>query len=216
MGWVSYKNKKYRVLKEYTILCLSTIVLIVVMLIMPLLKADYNLTRLYLQGLIILSPVLVFGTERILISLKDKVDIIIACFIVVFFLNSSGVIAYSTSGIPQVMYSNNSRDYFLYYSTGGDVAAAQWLGSRQTSLTVYADQLASLKLMSYGGITNVQDEIYPSTITKYSYVYASSTNMKGFNLHYGNNGLFEYNFPINFLNSYKDTIYSNQNSKIYR
>ncbi len=130
------------------------------MLVLPLLKTDYNLPRLWLQALIIFSPLVVFGGIKLLTKFPKFKFQLIAILVAVFLLYSSGVIPYVTTGTASAMFSNNSNDYYLYYTTKGEVLAAQWLGSQHTNLPIYSDQLASLKLLAYGNVTNTQEYIY--------------------------------------------------------
>jgi uncharacterized membrane protein len=215
LGYMTFNNKKATKRRDYIVLSLASMILIGVMLVLPLLKVNYNLTRLWLQALIIFASLIAFGGYKVLSKFHRSRYLILALSAAVFLLYSAGLMSYVAGDTAQAMFSNNSNDYNLYYTTTGEVLSAQWLSASHLNLPVYADQLASLRLSAYGGIQNTVDHVYPSTITKDSYVYESQSNINGMELVKYKNGLLEFTFPKQFLQQEKNNVYDNQTSMIY-
>jgi uncharacterized membrane protein len=212
---MTLRKKRDSLLKEYALLSIASLLLLAVMLVLPLLKGDYNLTRLWLQALIIFSPLVAFAGYKMLYKLRRINLPIVASLFSIFFLYSSGLITYATSGVAQAMYSNESSDYYMYYTTKGETLSARWMSLHANGTPIYADQLASLKLAAFGNIEHARQDVYPSTITTTSMVYEDETNLDGVNLHYSNNSLLRYLYPNKFISSQKDELYSNNSSEVY-
>jgi len=214
----SIRNKKENSLSSYGLLSLASMMLIALMLILPLLKTDYNITRLWLQALVVFAPLIVLGGLSALNKLPRVRYQILAILSAIFLAGSSGLLTYASTGSAQSMFKNYSGDYDHYFTTTGETLAAGWLSHNKSTNPVYADQLASLKLMSYGGITYTHTALYPSTITTNSYVYLSRTNLNGITFVSPNSQgdpLLTYKFSTQFLQSYKDKVYTDGDSQIY-
>lgn len=216
IGFSTLRTKEQKsTLRNYSLLASASMILLAIMLILPLLKTDYNLTRLWLQALIVFSPLIIVGGEMLLSKLPRLKFQVLAVLSAVFLLYTAGVTQYATTGNAPAMFSNNSGDYTLYYTTDGEALSTIWLNDLHTQLPIFADQLASLKLTSQGGVINPQNYVYPSTITKDSYVYTDQSNISGVELNKYKNGLLQFRFPNNFLQEQKNAVYANNNSVIY-
>ena len=212
---MSMRAKKKDQLKNYSLLALASIILLVVMIVLPQLKVNYNLTRLWLQALIVFAPLVAFAGSRLVSKITRYHYLFMAALTSVFMLYSAGVIFYITNGVGQAMFTNKSSDFYMYNTTSGEVYAAIWLGANRSSSPVYADALASLKLSAYGDIIRTQTYVYPSTITLNSFIYASQANLRGVEFHKYKDGLLKFDYPKQYLQDTKDVVYANQNSHIF-
>ena len=195
-----------------------SIPIIIFFIIFPY-QFHYNLSRVYLQSLTVLClPAIIGGLTAFSFISKVRKQIVGIIF-VLFFLFSTGFIFQLFGGGTTFMHLNNYGDEFdRRYTHESEIASAKWLSlNMQRSALVYADQLANLRLISFGNANGVKYEIFPFTIDKNAYVYLSYTNLnerKAFINYTGD--LLSYNYPVNFLNDNKNLLYNNGGSGIYK
>jgi uncharacterized membrane protein len=218
------KNRDISNLKNsignYILISISTLPLIVLFLFLPSVQTEYNLTRMYLQGLLSFSFLTVLGGCYLLYKLRlNKINyFILGLTLILFFLSSTGLVSQLIGGNPLLTLNNFGEEYDNCYTTQLDVKSAEWLANkREGNSMIYADVLAGLRLTSYAYIIDYTFDILPSTIDTRSYVYLSQTNVeKGKVYKIYNIGLLAYDTPIEFLNSNKNLIYNNGGSEVYK
>jgi len=216
-----FKKKDTNSNVNYLLISMSSIPLIILILFLPYIKYQYNLTRLFLQILILLASLSIFGFVYIFSKLKLSriTNIILLSMLILYFLYSSEYLTQIIGGIPSVQLNNFGDGYDRYMVTKTDKDSAIWLSTNITkNNTIYADDLASLRLISFGNITNYSSDILPSTITKSSYVYLDNTNVKDYKVYkrYKVENFLIYSLPITFLDSNKNLIYNNGGSEIFK
>jgi len=200
-------------------LTLVSISLLALMLLHPTLSLHYNISRLYLQLLIILAIFATFGGLLFFSFLKKDIKKIYAVgiFFSTIFLLYTGFIPQFIGG-PAFMHLNNyGEDYDKYYTHDTEKTAAIWLGkNRDIKSPVFADAEANLRLQStlYFNANNV---IIPSVIPKNAYVYAGYANVIQKRADASLDGTpLIYNYPIGFLSTNKNIVYNNGGSAIYK
>lgn len=205
---------------NYILISASILPLMALIVILHLIQTEYNLSRFYLQGLISFSFMTIIGGKCLLTKLRltKVIDISLALILLVFFFSTTGLIIQFVGGEPQVNLNNFGEEYDRYYITQSETSGANWLKNNYNKKDiVYADEMAFLRLTSFGLMTKFNPNILPSTITKNSYVYLSSTNIfkgkvyKRFDIDF-----LSYNSPVNFIAKNKDLIYNNGGSKIFK
>lgn len=204
---------------DFVILAVSTIPLVASIVFLPIIKVGYNIERLHLQALILLAFPTVYAGQKILSFIRKPLIILTVMFCFMFF-GTTGFI-YQIIGGKAVEHLNNfGEGYDKYYEMDTELFAAKWLETNKlTSAPVFADQTANLRLLSGTAIDTriVHTDLLPSTISRDAYVYLSHSNyIGGKAFHSFNTGMLVYAYPIDFLNKYKDLIYSNKNSIIYK
>lgn len=218
------KNRDINNLKNcignYILISISTVPLIGLFLFLPSLQAHYNLTRMYLQGLLFFSFLTVLGGCYLFYKLRlDKIGyFILGLTLILFFLSSTGLVSQIIGGNPLLPLNNFGEEYNSFYTTQLDVKSAIWLANkREDNRMIYADEIAGLRLISSAYINDYIFDILPSTIDTRSYVYLSQTNVeKGKVYKRYNIGFLAYDTPIEFLNSNKNLIYNNGGSEVFK
>lgn len=202
---------------EITLLCTSAFLLMLIVLFTPYIQEKYNLSRLYIQLLMILAiPSLIglwYAARR---SARYGVPLIGLAIVVVLIL-STGLLDQATGGALRVTMTDPNGRFDTFYVYETEIAAARWLAAnRDGELPVFADDIAGLRLQSYTSI-NPTSAVFPATVTRNGYVYlirANTYRKHGF-INYKNLPLV-YNYPNAFLNSNKDLIYNNGQAEVYK
>ncbi|MCD4770899.1 DUF2206 domain-containing protein [archaeon] len=208
---------------EYKMLSMVLMFMLFLVLLLPTASSYYNPIRLYQQILIMVSIAEIIGiiTFFKIIKVKPKALVIVGFFIF-YFLFYSGFMQELTGGnsltADSYALNSNSDYYYFYYSHNSEVDSAIWLSQNRDSSMIFADEVASLRLYSFGGMRGFKFDVIPQTIEKKSYVYLDVRNKfkeeayKRYLSKYG----FRYNFPTDFLNENKNLIYSNDESDIFK
>ena len=147
----------------------------------------------------------------------SKRDLIITIFLVVFFLQSSGLINQYLGGVPYLNLNNYGDGYNKYYTLTSEIDAARWLERNRDAVEIYADEIASLNLSAYANLVDIRYDVFPSTITKSSYIYLSNINVNSaISFVSYNIDFITYKTPIEFISDNKNLIYNNGSSQIYK
>jgi len=218
------KNRDISNLKNsignYILISISTLPLIALFLFLPSVQTQYNLTRMYLQGLLSFSFLTALGGCYLLYKLRlNKISyFILGLTLILFFLSSTGLVSQLIGGNPVIPLNNFGEEYDMFYTTQLDVKSAEWLANkREDNSMIYADEVAGLRLTSSAYISDYTFDILPSTIDTRSYVYLSQTNVKKEKVYKRYNiGFLVYDTPIEFLNSSKNLIYNNSGSEVFK
>ena len=209
---------------DYLTLSLGSGLFIVTQLVIPFLSEAYGLLRAFQQALMLFGMFLVSGTFAVakifrnIKPLRMAVPVIIALG---FFLSSTGVMSELLGGYQAQLHLNNSGTYFdEYYMHAQELAADHWLVNtvikKDPHASVQTDLDTSIRLDSATGYQS-QNDIMPNQIETYSYVllgYNDTVNRQAYISYDGNT--IAYNYPIQFLNTNKNLIYSNGSSEVYR
>ena len=203
---------------DFIFLNVGAYILIVLMLLIPYLQTYYNLTRLYLQMFLILGILAVIGGTIALKYLSKYQTMIIAAMAVVMFLSLTGALDQLTGGDARITLDQPPSTLEEPYVYDTEVAGAQWLAAhRSPNAPIQTDDVANLRLQSFGDIALSNSAIFPQTIERNSYVYLISANItsgEAFYQYAGN--VLVYNYPLDFLNTEKNLLYNDGGSRIYR
>lgn len=211
--------KKSSIDVEYITISLISTFFIFAIIFVPLASSNYNLSRLYLQALVLLCLPAILGALLVLKFFKKSKYFILSMIFIIFFLFHTGFIFQVIGGNVAFMHLNNfGEECDRFYTHEAEVKSARWLSSnRKREDLVYADEVANLRLSSFAKIDWVIYDILPSTIDRNAYVYLSRTNMiveKAFKKH--GIDLISYNYPLEFLNKNKNLIYNNGGSEVFK
>jgi uncharacterized membrane protein len=203
---------------DFIILNIGAFILIGSMIIFPNLQQYYGLTRLYLQIFFALSTVAVMGGLIVTNYFPRYQSAILAVLTIFLFLSLNSYLDQFAGGQARITLNQPPGNDDSYYIYDTEIASARWLSINHVpNAPIQADDVAYLRLQSFGDITSGSSAIFPSTIEPNSYVYLDKINTTediGFNLFKGN--LLTYNEPLDFLNSAKNLIYNNGESRIYK
>jgi len=216
---LSLKRSKKSV--EFTIYTLVSVLIVGFILIVPYISISYNFERLFQQNLVFLSLPAVIGFSVIFKNkLLNKFTIFIVIVFIANYLQTSGVVDYLLFKKTNVSLSNTGEEYDRYYTQETEVASLKWLGKNYTPTEyIYIDRYANLKAISQTDIKpeRLLGKVIPPNITIGSYVYSSYSNtVKQKVFVEFNNNVITYNYPTEFLEANKNTIYSNGQTQIYK
>jgi len=200
------------------LLTLSFLPLVAAVLFLPGIKEAYNVTRLHLQSLFLLGLPTIVGLYLCTKTMRITHPFFAPACVGVYFLVTSGLFYQIVGGEPFEHLNNFGNSYEKFYVTDGEAQAASWLGTHGNDRDlIQADIVANSRLYSYGHINSAIYDIFPSTIDQNAYVYLSSTNLLKKRAFYAYNVDFlSYTYPVDFLDSQKNLIYSNKFSRIYK
>lgn len=214
--FIKYFYKK-KIPREYIILCIISVIEIVVLMYIPTLSLQYNLSRLYLQLLFYLSLGAILLINFILIPIKKINNTILLTSIVLLFLYLTGVFNQIIGGEAKFYLHNYGADYDKFYVHKSELASSEWVKAHIGSNSLmYMDREAHIKMNRIFN-RGFNPDVLPALIYKDAYVYSSYMNHITGHMYVNNGGVDLFmNFPTNFLNNNKDVIYSNGESVIYK
>lgn len=209
-----------RVDKDLILLSVISTGLLLLITFHPSLGEKYNISRIYLQLLCFLSFSLVTGLSSLLFLLSRKIRVVInTSILLLMILFLQGSLVPILGGIPILQFYSIGSDFEKFYIFSGELSSATWLGqNRDFSSTVYGDYLTSLRLQRSAHLFP-NTTIVPAVIVNNgkSYVYTSATNkLFGKALVTFDSKSITYTYPNTLLQNYKDEVYSNSYSSIFK
>ncbi|BEP13638.1 hypothetical protein acdb102_19490 [Acidothermaceae bacterium B102] len=202
---------------EMALLGASSFGLILLVLFLPFLQENYNITRLFLQLLVVLAVPTVIGFWRVIPVRGRSRVAVIGVTVAFIFASRCGLIDQVTGGQLRITMTQPKGTFDTFYVHQDEVYAAQWLSSnREPNVPVYADSVAALRLESFGHLDS-EDQIFPATIPVSSYVYLieANTGRKHAFVQFGN-VTYSYAYPLSFLQRTKDLVFSDGTSEVFR
>lgn len=179
---IKFKYYKNKIDLSFIVGICSFILLLILFIVLPLVSKLYGAPRLFLQSLIFLAPVFVFGSDEIAkLVRKPKISYAILFVLLIFLFSCSTYLQYHFYGIPYSPYYESNgylhNEYFIYDQ---EVIAAKWLDNYDVKdLKIYTDAIGHQRLM-LGGISfnNINPQFYldNKTIEK-GYIYQWNTNV---------------------------------------
>lgn len=204
---------------QFLIMCLAGSVLVALVMFHPTLSARYNLSRLYLHMLFLLSLPALSGMSLLFEKLRIKYGwYILAGSLGIVYFFYSGLSAFITGGETMMHLFNSGHDYDKFYTHQADIDAALWLrDNRDPNLLIHADVYGFLQLKSTADIQYISTVLAPQAFGKNAYVYARTTNILGdkVNSSFDGNDI-TYRFPRQFLDQQKNAVYSTGPTMIFQ
>ncbi len=218
-AYFAYQTYKSRSSNDYSISIITSIgiFLVSLMVAIPFLQIHYNLTRLYLQVFLTLSifAIILMNYLQQKYHFSSKWLVFTIAF---FFMFQTGFIDQFTGGYKRITLNSAPADHYLYLINTSEVYSARWLKKiKKPNEVIQADNMANLRLQSFADSNSNNTKIFPLSMKKDTFVYMITVNLvdnMAF-LQYQNQTI-KYEYPIDFINSNKNLIYSNQGSRIYR
>ncbi len=219
------RSTRFRMKREPYLFAVATLLALVAEVIVPVVSEDYGILRAFMQGLLIFSPVLAYGSivifSRLGLRWAQRLAIALALFL---FVNLTGLIPQLLGGYDQVLSLDNAGLYYnIYYPHTQEIVAITWLRRHipariQTSVQseVVTDEFEFQRLKIYDGV-NVLNDIYPTLLRKKSYVYLSWSTVRDdlATVSYKGN-LVTYRYPTSYLLHTKDLLFADGGAEIFR
>ena len=199
--------------------------MIVLITVLPSIAADYGVLRAFQQGLLFFGPIIVAGSMTIFAPIGRARARIAACLV------SLGVFLATSTLVPQLLGNNaaelnlnNSGYYYgLYYMTPQEAASETWLDEQPNVLDYPIQASWDVRKFFLTGPTVVSDEgisdEYPALVYQHSWVILGNstvTSDTAYSYEPSTGNTIEYNYPTELLNDYKDLVYTDGGSVIYK
>lgn len=208
-------------LAEIASIGLGTLALLAVLRLSATISTLYNAPRGQVQG----APILSVGLALVcswLFARRHHLGSVFAAGAMLamslLLFSDSGLAAYALDGSGAAQLVNFGEDYQRYYFTRADVASAHWLVTHtKPGEVVYADVYGALQIFEYAHLRGLVTAVLPQVIEPGSYVYATSTNL-GYHTArsvVGNDSAL-FRFPLSFLSSVKNAVYSTGTTEVFR
>ena len=222
---------------EYILLAFGSLCMLIAIIILPVLSAEYGLLRAFQQSLLFLGVFIVIGNLIFLSKAGTKIALSCsAALAILFMLSSTGVFTQALGGYEAQLHLNNAGTYYdLYYMHRGDIVGTSWLLQEMHARGIYGYQsglavdvtsfLSPAPLEGGASLTgrdltdgvDVFKNIYPSLVRTRSYVLVGEATLKHERaMVIYNSDVLAYQYPLNFLDENKDLLYSNGSVGVYR
>ncbi|HSW81070.1 MAG TPA: DUF2206 domain-containing protein [Candidatus Saccharimonas sp.] len=219
------KRFNNKLTSELRSLHIGAVLLMGGMIALPVLLADYDLSRMLQQLLLFAGIAVVLGSMYVIPKIKERLRISIACAaVLIMFTTMTGVFTAFLGGYqPQLHLFNSGIYYDLYYTHKQETLGADWLNgvlhkARTEELqtdSVFVDRYTSFKVQE-AVQQDLLNDVYPGLVRKNAYVFLGyATVSKQQATVYYNGKLISYSYPIQFLDDNKNLIYNNGGSRVY-
>jgi uncharacterized membrane protein len=212
--FVRYRRKTLKQPTYYYALVVACIALLGCMILFPQLSADYSVTRLFQQTLVIIALPMVFALLWILSRVKKIRYNVAALVFGLMFLHLSGFVPQLIGGYPPQMALNNDGIYHdIYYDHKGEVVSSRWLAARDDGQIIAADPYAKMQFPNY---PLQKERVFNplKTDDRESYLFHDYANVqKGVYTSFIGGDVIQYTYDDN--HERRPLFYSNPVSKVY-
>jgi uncharacterized membrane protein len=218
------RNLNRRVSREFFYLCISALVMLGLITVLPDLSVEYGVLRVFQTELIVLAPVMVIGSVTLCRLVGDAWSLRIATWICIFFFVSTvGLLPQLTGGYGAQLNLNNSGTYYdVYYMHPQEVAAVAWLYGKPGTLPAgiqvddNSDRFAFTAPSEVTGSQYLIDD-YPTTIQRSSWVILDYSIVESDRATaFVDGDLISYKYPTGLLQRTKNLVYNNGKTLIYQ
>jgi uncharacterized membrane protein len=214
-------NKKFFEL-DYVILCLLSLFIILMIIILPFASIVYDLSRTFQQVLVFLALPAVLGALLCFWFLKPNYKyVVVAILFGIYFLFYSGLASQILIGGTADAHLNNvGNNYDQIYVHDSEIIAATWLinyGDKKTTVMASPDAVLRLNLVMSDLKNPVKKTVLPQVISKNSYVYYVEANkLREIMTINPKSTLIPVNYPFQIISNYKNIVYDNGYSGVFR
>lgn len=221
-----YKDSNFSV--EYISMMLVFLAIILSMIALPYVSTGYSITKLYLQALVLLAPMIIIGSKTISKYIYPRSTSLIILLILIPQFICGTYLVYQVFGVPySYAFNSEGYKYDMTYVHDQEVAASQWLGNYDNpELRIYTDCYGFKRLIGHGcgdmwrgAFKYDQESVFAENKSmRKGYIYLRYQNVvdgilipkqSGIPFHQDIHNTSEYHI---FLN---DMIYSNGGAEIY-
>ncbi|MFW5703290.1 MAG: DUF2206 domain-containing protein [Patescibacteria group bacterium] len=217
LTWRFFRKKVHTLFYFLSIISLGMVYLSIVM---PYISVGYNIGRVYIQSLVMLSFVAILGLTFYLKTKPVWYYIVSSSYISIHFLVFTGALYGLIGGSqPQIQFSNQGLDYKTFYLHKEEIAAVEWIPYMKEGTRLYTDQ------QSINKIKVTRDDLtvfyiplmIPEKIAQDEYIFLTMTgNNLGIGFTWLGATIIGYQLPVTFIDENKNLIYSNGGATIYQ
>jgi uncharacterized membrane protein len=219
------RRARLKMTREPYLFAVGTLVVLVAEVVAPVVSENYGILRAFMQGLLILSPLLAFGSyvlfRRLGTRLAGALSMVLA---LCSFALLSGLVPQLVGGEqPSLALANSGLYYDIYYPHTQEIAAISWLRrhtSNRAATSVQAevetDKFEFQRLRIYSGVDPIND-IFPTLLRQRSFVFLGYTTVTSdlAGISYKGN-LVMYRYPTSFLLHWKDLLFNDGGAEVFR
>lgn len=215
----AYKNYNGKVLMSTfyavaAVLLLSSIVL-------PVVSVSYNIGRVYIQTLVVLSIAFSLGLIWITSIVKPVKLPLIALYMAIHIIVFTGALYDLVGGVaPAIQFRNKGQQYQTLYTHTSELASSKWVSQYTTKdAPILPDSYNRNKVLQHNYEYHVL--VFPiltaQLIPENAYIYFGHANTVDDISHgYFRSTPIGYRTPETFLELYKNRVYTNGYSEIYK
>jgi uncharacterized membrane protein len=206
---------------EYKNFVLTSILFLGAIVAIPYVSQGYNFDRMYMHTMFLLAPVIItggiYGFEKVTRNKTVLPYFLVTIILVGLYWFSYGLVWQLTGGKAVVWLNNTGFYYDIAYTHKTEVASAEWLAERYDTRRVYTSSTGRNILWAYGQIDNTNSDVFPASLDKSSYVYATYPNViDKINYFFYRGSHLGYEYPYEYINNQKNKVYSNGESEVYQ
>jgi uncharacterized membrane protein len=219
-----YRKHRQNIGHEFFCLCVGSIVMVAVITVLPSLSAEYGVLRAFQEALILIAPVLVVGSAIVFRPLgRQRAPRIVTAVCLLLFASTTGLMPQLLGGYPAQLTLNNTGQYYqIYYTHPQESAAVSWLADKPgadpdgVQAENFTDRFAFTSPSTITGQQYIAD-IYPTLVRRAGWVILGYSNAHAGQASVFYDGdLITYTYPLGFLSTTKNLVYTNGGSEIYR
>lgn len=214
-------RKRFKTPAEFAYLAASSVVMLGLWVLLPVLSVDYGLLRAFQQGLLLLAVFLAVGIMALVPRSSSRGGFAVATGIaLLFFASATGVITQALGGYGPQLHLNNAGAYYSLYETQPqEVSAISWLNHQDTGtgqVPVQVDVFTFLEVQSYAKVPLDNTGILPVQILRNAYVLVAPSDLSGGPSLIQSGNIVTYTEPLGFLNTTKNLVYNDGTTRVYR
>lgn len=144
---IKYKRSMFD--KEYILITLLCMILLICLIIIPFLSKGYGAGRLYQQLLILLAPMFIIGGKFALKYFQQKICYIVILTVLILQFFSATYIIHQITGVPiSIILNKKGYMHAEAYIYDQEVIGAEWLNRHKTeNFEIYSDFGGSSRLL---------------------------------------------------------------------
>jgi uncharacterized membrane protein len=191
--------------------------------LVPNLSVDYGALRAFQQTMLVVAPVMAAGLWMLLRPFGRHSARLFVAVPLVLLLLLTGMLPAFIGGQQQRIALGSSGPYYdRFYATDSDVSAVSWLTSVDhedlSNQRVIANRNVDVRMLAAtGNRAPVSDRMFPTLLTKDSYVFVDGQiTQEGVSTVFYSGDLLTYVYPRHDLGSRLNLVYSSPRARIYR
>jgi uncharacterized membrane protein len=215
------RRKTPVLMRQVGLLGLAAVVILTAIRLSGSLAHFYNPARAFLQTMAVLAITLCWSLRGLAGRAAWRqitIRVLVAASIAGLLTTAGGLAGAALNAGTAANLANSGEDYEQFYMTSPELAAAGWLGrAALPGQLVYADRYAELRLFAVSGYRpGILSDITPQTLDQNAWVYASRANAADrVTQSYLSNQYAAYAFPLRFLNSNYNIVYTDGSSEVF-
>lgn len=210
-------------LHEFRYVAVGATIALGLIVLVPNLSVEYGVLRAFQQTMLVVAPVMAAGLWMLLRPFGRHSARLLVAVPLVLLLLLTGVLPAFLGGQQQRIALSSSGPYYdRFYATDSDVQAVSWLASVDhedlSNQRVIANRNVDVRMLAAtGNRAPVSDRMFPTLLTKHSYVFVDGQiTRKGVSTVFYSGDLLTYVYPLHDLGSRLNLVYSSPRERIYR